>query len=157
MGKVKNLVFGFGIFIVYMLVLAQGIETFYPSPDYEDFCQLPLDLEPRTEPFPLKEPDLACEQEFSDARDAWSKNVFIIALIIGIVTLIVGYFVLSAEPVGSALIASGIGAIFYASVTNWRNFTDVWRFLLLLLAFVFLVWLALRLNKKKKRFWQFWK
>jgi len=156
MSKVKNLVLGFGIFIVYMLVLAQGIETFYPSPDYQDFCSFPSDLEARAQPIPIVEPDLDCKKGFDDARDIWSRNVFVIALIVGVITLIVGYSVLSSEPVGSALIASGIGAIFYASVTNWRNFTDVWRFLLLVLAFVFLVWLALRLNKKKK-FWQFWK
>src|SRR3989338_7347720 len=37
--NVKNLVLGIGIFIVYLLMLNYGIEAFYPSPKYEDFCK----------------------------------------------------------------------------------------------------------------------
>ena len=153
----KNFVLGVGIFIVYLLVLGQGIETFYPAPQYDDFCSIQLDLERRAELLPVEEPDLACKQEFNDARDAHSRIVFIISLIAGIITLVVGYWFLATEPVGSALLASGIGAIFYGTLANWRNFGEVWRFVLLLVTLVFLVWLALRLNRKKKKVWQFWR
>ena len=36
---VKNLVLGIGIFIVFLLMLGYGIEAFYPSPKYENFCK----------------------------------------------------------------------------------------------------------------------
>src|SRR3989344_5879035 len=36
--NVKNLVLGIGIFVVYLLMLNYGIEAFYPSPQYNDFC-----------------------------------------------------------------------------------------------------------------------
>ena len=98
-----------------------------------------------------------CNLEYENYRNRYDKTVFVIALVVGILTLLVGYLILSVEPVGSALIASGIGSIFYGSVRNWQNLTDVWRFLLLFLALVLLIWIALRLNRvvranvKKKR------
>src|SRR3989338_6194448 len=36
--KIKNLVLGIGIIIVFALALWQGIEAFYPSPKYDSFC-----------------------------------------------------------------------------------------------------------------------
>jgi len=34
----KNLVLGVGIFILVVSVVTFGIDTFYPAPTYEDFC-----------------------------------------------------------------------------------------------------------------------
>ncbi len=100
-----------------------------------------------------------CQKHFDDANKAYSKAVFVIALIAGIITLLVGFSILSVEPVGSALMASGVGAIIYGSVRNWMNLSDVWRFLLLLFALILLIWIALRINKesKKKGFFGFLK
>ena len=148
----KNLVLAVGIFIVYMLMLGNGIEAFYESPKYDDFCEIE---KPRLVPTEINATEAAeskeCYDNFNDAQDAYSGVVFIITIIAGIATLMIGYSILSVEPVGSALIASGIGAIFYGSAINWRNFSDIWRFLLLAVALVLLIWLNLRLNRKKKK------
>lgn len=188
--RVKNLVLGIGIFVVFMFLLHNGIRAFYqPAPEYQEFCNsayYPSITKPlptgQTCNFPaslrndeqncynqrgqpvyeydeygcqvsVKSCDL-CQLEFENAQDEHNKIVFIIALIVGIIVLLVGYLVLSVEPVGSALMASGIGAIVYGTIVNWQNLGNLWRFLLLLLAFVLLVWIALRLNtEKKKGFW----
>ncbi len=94
-----------------------------------------------------------CNKEFNDAQKSHSQKVFIISLIAGIITLLIGFVVLSTEPVGSALLASGVGALVYGSVKNWQNLSNIWKFLLLLLAFVLLIWIALRINRQKKGFW----
>ena len=85
-------------------------------------------------------------------------QIIVIALIAGIITLLIGYHILKSEPVGSALMASGIGAIFYGSVRNWENLSDIWRFLLLLAALILLILITVRVNRvgAKKR-WMFWK
>lgn len=192
--KVKNLILGIGIFVVYMLALVYGIEAFYSSPQYDDFCSrgiyerpVPAIVRDTKDPVCNVSNEIQnqidecynekgflentynekgcvesvecnfCNLEYENYRTKHDKNVFVIALVVGILTLLVGYLVLSVEPVGSALIASGIGSIFYGSVRNWQNLTDVWRFLLLFLALVLLIWIALRLNVvvgksvKKKR------
>ena len=90
-----------------------------------------------------------CQQKFDLDSDAHSKVVFMIYIIVAIIVFIVGYSILTIEPVGSALMGSGIWAIFYGSVVNWRNLSNIWRFLLLLVALVLLIFIAVRLNKKK--------
>ena len=96
-----------------------------------------------------------CQNLYDKARNDYNKIVFIIALIVGIITLLVGYSILSVEPVGSALMASGIGSIIYGTITNWENLGNLGRFLLLFIALILLIWIALRLNSpKKKSFWQ---
>lgn len=180
--NIKNLVLGIGIFIVYLLAVSYGIETFYPSPQYEDFCnnegrfpyakpieagqncsfsrqlQNQSDQCYANQGFPVYEYNDAgcaisvkecdyCNKEFNDSQKSHQKVVFLIALIVGIITIFIGYGILSVEPVGSALIASGIGAIFYGSARNWANLTDIWRFLLLVVALILLIWITLRINK----------
>ena len=184
--KVKNFVLGFGILVVYALVLWQGTQAFYPVPEWNDFCS-----ERGIRPFPVDRGDVAncefsqelnvkqlacekakghfvyeydengcvvdgvcdeCQIEYNEARDNYSKNIFIISLIVGVITFIVGYFILSIEPVGSALMASGVWALFYGTVWNWRNFGNIPRFILLLAVLVVLIWLAVRLNKKGRIF-----
>ncbi|MAG27099.1 hypothetical protein CMI47_16300, partial [Candidatus Pacearchaeota archaeon] len=140
--NVKNIILGIGIVIVFALVLWQGIETFYPSPEYEDFCDesktsIVIEDQAQCEDIggkwnadgiarPVRtvdgnelevsgfcDRDFTCREELDEARDRHSWAVFIISLIVAIVAVIVGYSLLSAEPVGSALIASGVWAIFY--------------------------------------------
>ena len=176
--NVKNLVLGVGIVIVFALVLWQGFEAFYPTPLYEIFCNQTVFMG-KTSPviaqqncfvsqkirnnggLPVYGYDVTgcatefkecnfCNKEYEAAALSHSKIVFVISLIVAILAVITGYFVLSIEPVGSALMGSGIWAIFYGTVVNWRNFTTVWRFLLLFLVFIVLVWITLRLNKERK-------
>jgi len=103
-----------------------------------------------------------CQRDFDDAMKEYNRNVFVIALIIGIIVLLVGFFILSIEPVGSSLMASGIGAIVYGTIINWENLGNIGRFLLLLLALIILIWIAVRINKRiddknKKKFFGFLK
>lgn len=159
--NIKNIVLGVGIVVVFALALWQGIEAFYPSPQYEDYCDVNVG------PFPGSESNATlcsetggvwkngycdyyygCQKEYEAARDPHARVVFFVSLIVAIIAIILGYTFLSTEPVGSALIGSGIWAIFWGSAINWRNLSDIWRFLLLLVVLVLLVWIALKLNKK---------
>ena len=184
MVNVKNLVLGIGIIVVFALVLWQGIEAFYPSPQYNDFCK----INAGPEAIPLK-PDTycnisaqqqrdeqqcyqqgstpiynydkngcqtsvqkcdTCSKDLEKAQDAHAKKAFYISLIVGLIALIIGYSILTIEPVGSALIGSGIWSFFWGTVVNWRNLSSIWRFLLLLAALILIIYITLRLNKKKK-------
>ncbi len=180
--NVKNLVFGIGIVVVFALTLWQGIETFYASPEWDEYCGR-IYSEPFTKTFnascpsfennpavqscysekgqPIYEYDESgcvvglkecnfCQLEFDEAQDRHAKFAFYISILVGILAVIVGYTILKVEPVGSALIGSGIWSFFYGTVVNWRNFTNIWRFLLLFVALVLIIWLAVRLNEKRK-------
>ncbi len=101
-----------------------------------------------------------CGINYQNALSDYNTKVFWISLIAGLVTLIIGYGILSIEPVGSALMASGVLAVIYGSVRNWQNFTSAIKFGLLLFVLVVLILLAVRINKiakSKKKWWMFWK
>ncbi|HLC54552.1 MAG TPA: hypothetical protein VJK07_02885 [Candidatus Nanoarchaeia archaeon] len=186
--NVKNLVLGIGIFIVYLLVLNYGIEAFYPSPQYDEFCRgqqgYYAEPVPKTiragvnctiNPSPQQQDVCArdggnlvadtydangcaltfkcdmCNKEFNDAQKVHSQKVFIISIIAGIITLLLGYAILTTEPVGSALMASGVGALVYGSIRNWQNLSNIWKFLLLLTALILLIWIAFKINKEGKK------
>src|SRR3989344_1106108 len=156
--NVKNIVLGIGIVVVFALVLWQGIEAFYPSPQYEAFCMSknfpPTPIKPgilcnQTQTIlnqeqqcysqagspiynydengcqiSVKECDM-CNVELEKAQDEHAKKTFYIALIVGLIALIVGYSILTIEPVGSALIGSGIWSFFWGTVVNWRNLSSI--------------------------------
>ncbi|MEK6896536.1 MAG: hypothetical protein AABX12_03720, partial [Nanoarchaeota archaeon] len=186
--NVKNLVLGIGIFIVYLLVLNYGIEAFYPSPQYDEFCrgQQGYYAEPFAKPIrenvnctvspSPQQQDICirdggnlvadtydangcaltfkcdmCNKEFNDAQKVHSQSVFIISIIAGIITLIIGYAILTMDPVGSALMASGVGALVYGSIRNWQNLSNIWKFLLLLVALILLIWIAIRINRVSQK------
>ena len=182
--KIKNLVLGIGIVVIYALVLWQGIEAFYPSPQWDDYCSF-NEIRPKILaqgsvgceiPASVEQKSIECANaggvfreeydnngcvtdgycdecslNYDEARDQYSRNIFIISLIVGIITLVVGFFVLKIEPVGSALIASGIWAVFYGTVWNWRNFGAFLKFGILLIVLVILIWFAVWINKKRKK------
>lgn len=180
--KINNLVLGIGIFVVFMFMIAYGIQAFYPAPQYDSYCEgnifVPKFIEPYAQCISsriLQEAEQACynskgfpeytyndtgcaiavkecnycQRDFENARLHYDKNVFVIALLIGIITLFLGYSAFSTEPVSSSLMASGIGAIFYGSAKNWENLSNIWRFLLLVTALILLIWIALKINKKR--------
>ncbi len=182
--KFKNFILGVGIFVVYALALFQGLETFYPTPQYEDYCDIhagpigvrepascpsvPADLQTRAEAcwnskgqfiYEYDPNSCAiggycddCSIDYENDLDVHSNRVFILSIIIGIIVFIAGFFLLSTEPVGSALMAGGIWSVFYGVVKNWRNFSNSWRFLLLFVLLIVLIWVALKFNKKHEGF-----
>lgn len=181
--KFKNFILGLGIFIVFALSLFQGLETFYPTPQWDDFCTVhagPIGigkavdcpnipaLQTKAEQCWASKGEFVyeydsngcaiegycdgCRIDYEEALDEHSKYVFIISIVIGIIAFVAGMVLLKTEPVGSALMASGIWSVFYGVVKNWRNFTDSWRFLLLFVLLIVLIWVALRFNKKNEGF-----
>jgi hypothetical protein len=181
--KFKNFILGVGIFVVFALVLFQGLETFYPTPQYDKFCEphygpltardvkgvivnCPDDVELQRRAqqcwdskgeFVYKYDSNGCvvdgdcdgcRIDYENALDTHSSRVFLVTVLIGIIVFVAGFFLLSTEPVGSALMASGIWSVFFGVTKNWRNFSDSWRFLLLFVLLVVLIWIALRFNRK---------
>ena len=179
--KVRNVVLGLGILIIYGLALSQGLQTFYPEPEFEDFCEVPEVSEELTSEScevsqSLINKESSCEktggifvktydeqgcfvggecdiclEDYESSLDDYSQKIFLFSLIIGFMTLILGVFVLKVEPVGSALMASGIWAIFYGTLRNWRNFSNGWRFLLLFAVLLFLIWIGMKVGYKKRK------
>ncbi len=204
--NIKNLIFGVAIFILTLFVTIYGINTFYPSPEYSDFCTegrpIPklIDGEERVCPaavcvemYEIKEvqcitepcnpvcefnecgsgcgPDglitfetmdqcqiiadgKNCYDSYDNAREAYSKKVFIMAIPIGILVIATGAYFFSLEAVGAGLMAGGAGTFVFGAGGYWR-FADNWlKFVLSLVGLVALIAFTYWFNTERKNFWK---
>ena len=95
-----------------------------------------------------------CYDVYEEAREGYSRNIFLIALPIGIAIVALGALVFGLEAVGAGLMAGGVGIILWGVGGFWRFAQDWLKFILSLAGLVILIWLAYYFNKKfnkKKR------
>ena len=173
--KIKEIVLGISIIVLTIFVTFYGINTIFPKPDYNDFCpqvqtQELIDTQARcielggqwTEdgyPRPVGEKnitgycdrDYTCRQEFDSAMKLRSRNVFFIALPIGVAIIALGAFIFGLEAVGAGLMGGGIGTLIYGSGAYWPYSENWIRFLISLIGLVLIIWLAYYFNKRWKK------
>ena len=82
-----------------------------------------------------------CGKEFRDVREVYNRNVFIIAVVIGIIALIAG-IVLKITSVSSGLMGGGILLIIYGIIRYWSGLENYGRFAVMGIALAVLIWLG---------------
>ncbi|MFQ5531554.1 MAG: hypothetical protein ACE5ES_02980, partial [Candidatus Nanoarchaeia archaeon] len=88
-----------------------------------------------------------CYDLYDNAREQYSKNIFLIALPLGIIILFAGAFVFGLEAVGAGLMGGGVGIIIYGIGGFWRFAQDWLKFILSLIGLIILIWFAYRYNR----------
>jgi hypothetical protein len=169
--KLKEDLLGIAILIMTIFVTYYGINTIYPSPDYNNFCKgeiqyqnlsTPANCEAvggkwnpnfyaepvKTEPIGYCDSEYTCRQEYETANKIRSKSVFLIALPIGIVIVVLGAFFFGLEAVGAGLMGGGVGTLVYGSGAYWPYTENLFRFLISLVGLVVLIFFAYYFNKK---------
>lgn len=167
---IKNVIIAVGIIILTISVAIYGIKTFYPSPEYNDYCANQEEnwyvnnsvqceavggkwsdyMGPKEVNSPLGYCDTAytCRMQYEADMEDYSRIVFLIALPLGIIIIAIGALVFGLESVGAGLMAGGVGIILWGVAGLW-SFAENWiKFLLSLIALIALVWLAYFFNKK---------
>lgn len=171
--KIKDIIMVIAIMILTIFVTFYGINTFYPKPDYEDFCdefksQEVVDTLKGCEaiggkwsnfegPRPVNseyegwcDRDYNCRQELEQARKIRSRYVFFIALPLGILIIALGAFIFGIEAVGAGLMGGGVGTLIYGSGAFWP-YTENWiRFLMSVVGLVTLIWFSYYFSGKNK-------
>lgn len=173
---IKNLVIGIAIFVLTMFVVVYGISTFYSSPEYSDFCDkniIPVivddkenceeiggkwnvqDIRCVTTPCPQGycERDFTCRQDYDGAREDYSRTLFLIAIVMGLLLIVLGAFLFNLDFVGGGLMAGGVGTIIYGTMSYWQFAYDWFKFSISLVGLVILIgfayWFNKRIGKKK--------
>lgn len=173
--KIKEVVLAVAIIILTIFVTFYGINTIFPKHDYSEFCGeyktaqviesasqceavggmwTPQDIRCITEPCPQGycDRDYECRQNYEDASQSRARNVFFLALPLGILIVVLGLAFFGMESVGAGIMGGGVGTLIYGSGAYWP-YTENWiRFLLSLVGLVALIWFSYYLaNRPKKR------
>ncbi|MCK4650356.1 hypothetical protein KAT36_03940 [Candidatus Pacearchaeota archaeon] len=169
--NIKNIVLGIAIIILTIFVTFYGINTFYSKPNYDDFCgdvktQEVINSLERCEEIGGKwsvyedvrpveagaegfcDRDYSCRQELEDIRKIRSRNVFLIALPLGIIIIAFGAFIFGLEVVGAGLMGGGVGTLIYGAGAYWSYSANWIRFIISLIGLIILIWIAYWFNKK---------
>ena len=163
---IKQIIVSVAIAIVFTMFVAYGVETFYPSPDYEDFCP---EWDVQTEKECIAEngewrQDVNSEgidnghcQETNECRDAYdeaneghSKIFFVMAAVLGTAAIIAG-IIIKKGAVSTGLLGGGTLLIFVGTVAYWEYADQLLKFILLGFVLAILIWLGYKkLDKRSK-------
>jgi hypothetical protein len=160
--RAKHVILSIAIALIAVFFVAYAIQSIYPAPKYEDFCDYdtkPMYSEPTTE---IQCVDLGgewttyaekgldnrtgfcdlytqCNEDYQSAREPYEFNVFIINLILGLIILI-GAFFLSVEAISIGFMSSGAILLVYGTIRYWSELSDVLRTIFLGIALGVLVY-----------------
>ncbi len=166
----KNNIIGLVIVILTVSVAVTGINIFHEGPEYEDFCGESrtaevIETQERCEeiggewnseiaPRALDgakgfcDRDFTCRNNLEDAREKYSRTLFLITLPLGIAIIALGAIFFGLEAVGAGLMAGGVGIVLWGVGSFWRFADDVLKFILSLIGLVIVIWVAYYFNKK---------
>lgn len=161
-GRAKPVLLSVAIAIILALFVGYGIHTFYPAPEYEDYCPEKTSVKViETESECLAQggkwtdygerdgieakgwcdQDYRCRKELDSAREVYNRDVFFVTLISGIIAIILGV-VLTLASVSSGIFAGGILTVIYGTLRYWGDMADVLRFTILGLVLALLIWVG---------------
>ena len=162
---IKQIIVSVAITIVFTMFIAYGVETFYPSPDYEDFCPDTWNIENEQECLDINgtwetetygdgktenhcENQKDCEEPYDIADEKHSKVFFIIAAIFGMAALVAGIMI-KKGAVSIGLLGGGTLLIFVGTVAYWEYADQLLKFVLLGFMLAILIWLGYKKLDKK--------
>jgi len=179
MVKAKEVILAVSIAIIFALFVGFGIKTFYDEPNYDDFCNPNrYNFDVRNEqdclimngtwinstsnmeksPVPVNQNCTVqgycdfyskCSNEYNESNKYYTKNLFIITSIIGIIAVIVGV-ILGNISVGNGILAGGILTILYGVIRYWQYADDVLRFVILGIILVILILIGYKKFKRSQ-------
>lgn len=172
--NLKKLVIVLSIIIVLNLFFNYGIKTFYDGPEYDKFCPKELVSKQYSSRgacesaggFWTENPDFAkpapapettspqvsgwcdiyyeCQKGYEDVRAVYNRNVFLILIAAGIVSIIAGFLISQSEAVALGFSFGGVISLIVGTIRFWSDMDDYLRFVILGVALAILIWIGIK-------------
>ncbi|MFA6416471.1 MAG: hypothetical protein WCW56_03235 [Candidatus Paceibacterota bacterium] len=85
-----------------------------------------------------------CQKKYQEARDLYNRNVFLVLVVLGVISLIAGFFLSFNMAVSLGLSFGGVLSFIIASIRYWSAMQEYLRVTILALALVALITLAIK-------------
>ena len=165
MVRALNTIFGIGTAVVIFILILLGIQAFYPSPQYGNYCNNsyyePYSIEKCPDNITvgecrnlnIKENNKeieSCYEKFNSVNKIYNKNFFIIASIIGVVLLIISYFLFSFPNIAAGIAFAGIILILTGFIRGWGSTNDMLKFIVGIIIAIIVIFFSVKINKNIK-------
>jgi hypothetical protein len=152
--KIKEVLLGIIIAVVLLMFLVFGSKLVYDSPEYEDYCDYSRINVSENNGYYQE-----CSEGYDSARENYSKKMFILSLIVGVIVIVGSAVFININSVSGGLMFGSLMFVIYGTGSYWQYMNDWVRFVILGLALGVLIyvgyWLSSReskgKNKKSKR------
>ena len=95
------------------------------------------------------DPMFTCSQKFNDSQSVYNRNVFIMLVILGILSIVGGAYVTHlSSVVALGFSFGGVISILIGAIRYWSNMQDVLRVVVLGVALAALVWVGIKKIKE---------
>lgn len=85
-----------------------------------------------------------CGKDYQDAMAVYNRNVFIILVIAGVISIIAGFMTGQSEAVSLGLSFGGILSLIIGTIRYWSAMDDYLRFIILGVALAVLIWIGIK-------------
>jgi len=85
-----------------------------------------------------------CQKNYQEARDLYNRNVFLVLVVLGAISLVVGFFLVDFSAVSLGLSFGGVLSFIIASIRYWSAMQEYLRVIILGLALATLIALAIK-------------
>lgn len=88
------------------------------------------------------DPTAKCRESYESSRNVYNRNVFVVLILAGLVSLALGFLIISASPVAHGFLGGGLISLIIGTIRYWSDMDDYLRFIILGVALAVLVWLG---------------
>ncbi len=85
-----------------------------------------------------------CQMGFDDAQQIYNRNVFIVLVVLGIISIVLGFTFAGISAVSMGLSLGGVLSLVIGSIRYWSDMNDIVRVLVLAVALAVLIWLGVK-------------
>lgn len=143
----KKFALGFGIAIIFPMLVHYGVSTFSPAPKWSDryqyYSQAKYQNATPAEKVKIEQDRKNAEETWKQKEKTFQSNLFFVAVPVGILAIIVGVFS-PIQAIGTGLMFGGIFTLTEGYMCYWSELQDWMRFLSLLAAFIVLICVGYR-------------
>ena len=138
----KKFALAFGIAVVFPAMIHYAVSSFSPEPRWQDYHVVPL-IDSNSAEYQKK------DAEYRAAEKLFEKHLFIVAVPLGLITVIVGAF-LSVPAIGTGLMFGGIFSVCDGYFNYWSELSAQLKFSSLFAAFIVLLVIGYRKLENKE-------
>lgn len=142
----RQIAIGFGIAVIFPLLVYYGVSTFHPAPNRQTFFQNAMPLPPDATPQQRKEyadQQRSRQETYNAAAKDFARTLVTVSTPLGIAAILIGAY-LTIHAIGTGLIFGGIFSVVWGYFGYWQYLEDWVRFVSLLAGFAILVFVGYR-------------